>query len=214
MRANSFDVTVIGAGPGGYVAAIRAAQRGKRVALVERARLGGVCLNWGCIPTKALLRIAERYEFLKEAGEWGFEVGEVTVQWDRVIQKSRAAAERLSRGVEYLMKKNGVEVFRGFGRYRSPNRIVVAGPEGQDQEIQTTHSVIATGGRPVVLPDVEVDGEVIITSKEAMVLPRRPESLIVVGAGAIGLEFAYFYSVFGTEVDLIEYCPTVLPGGD
>lgn len=213
MESQTFDVTILGAGPGGYVAAIRAAQRGKRVAVIEKDRLGGVCLNWGCIPTKALLRIAEEREFLANAAHSGFEIGEVRVQWDTVIRRSREAAEKLAGGVAFLLKKHKIPVLSGHGRFLSPNRISVETKEGS-REIVTTHTIIATGGRPSLLPGVVPDGEKILTSKEAMVLEKRPERLAVIGAGAIGLEFAYFYSAFGTEVTLLEYAPRALPGGD
>lgn len=214
MQHHSYDVTVLGAGPGGYIAAIRAAQLGKRVAIIEEKHLGGVCLNWGCIPTKALLKAAEQREFLANASEWGFDVGSVDVDWSRVIRKSRAAASRLSKGVEFLMRKNSIDVHRGRGRFRSANRLVVEGPDGPTCEIRTTHAIVATGARPASLPGVVPDGRRVITSKEAMVLPERPARLTVIGAGAIGLEFAYFYSVFGTEVTIVEYLPRVLPSGD
>jgi dihydrolipoamide dehydrogenase len=214
MENLSFDVTILGAGPGGYVAAIRAAQRGKRVALIERDRLGGVCLNSGCIPTKALLRAAEHFDFLKHAADWGFDLGEVKVEWRHIIEKSRAAADKLSRGVASLMKKHHITVLSGSGSFLSPNRIAVKGAEGQAIEVATTHAIIATGGRPAAIPGIEIDGKNVVSSKEAMMLPEIPRSLAVVGAGAVGLEFAYFYSVFGTRIDLIEYCPDILPGGD
>jgi dihydrolipoamide dehydrogenase len=213
MASNSFDVTVLGGGPGGYVAAIRAAQRGRRVALIEKDRLGGVCLNWGCIPTKALLRSAEQYEFLKSAARHGFQIGEVGVDWANVIQKSREAARKLSGGVEFLMRKHKIRVFPGRGRFLSPNRLEIDGSSGST-EIVTTHTIIATGARPALLPGVVPDGERIITSREAMVLPERPDKLTVIGAGAIGLEFAWFYSAFGTQVTIVEYAPSILPSGD
>ncbi len=214
METHSCDLTVIGAGPGGYVAAIRAAQRGKKVAIVERDRLGGVCLNWGCIPTKALLKTAERRDFLRHAADWGFEVGEVTVDWEKVVDRSRGAADRLTGGVRFLMKKNGITVHKGAGRFLSANRIAVDKPDGSTIELSTTHTIIATGARPSTVPGVELDEERIISSKEAMVLPEVPGSMIIVGAGAIGLEFAYLYSVFGCQVSLVEYFPHILPGGD
>ncbi len=214
MQTHSYDVTVIGAGPGGYVAAIRAAQLGKKVAIVERDRLGGVCLNWGCIPTKALLKIAERYEFLREADEWGFQVGEFTVDWDKVIERSRSAADKLSGGVRFLLKKNKIDVLVGTAKFLSANRLDVETQDGTHTEITTTHTIIATGARPAILPGVEADGERIITSKEAMVLREKPESLTVIGAGAIGLEFAYFYTSFACRVHLVEYFPNILPSGD
>jgi len=214
MESHSYDVTVLGAGPGGYVAAIGAAQLGKRVAIVEKERLGGVCLNWGCIPTKALLKTAEHYEFLKNSSDWGFDIGAVEVRWERVVEKSRLAAERLSNGINFLMKKNKIDVIYGTGRFLSPNRLAVDDPARGTVELQTTYSIIATGAHPATIPGVELDGERIITSKEAMVLPEIPRSMTIIGAGAVGLEFAYFYSVFGCAVTLLEYFPRILPGAD
>ena len=214
MDSHSYDVTVIGAGPGGYVAAIRAAREGKRVALIERDALGGVCLNWGCIPTKALLKSAEHYSFLAQAADWGFEIGEVSVDWQKVIARSRKAAKKLSGGIGFLMKKNGITVHKGAARYLSANRIEVTDAEGDAIELQTTHSIIATGARPDSIPGVEIDNERVITSREAMVLPERPESLAIIGAGAIGVEFAYFYAAFGCKVTLIEYLGAILPSSD
>ena len=214
MESHSYDVTVIGAGPGGYVAAIRAAQDGKSVAIVERDLLGGVCLNWGCIPTKALLKSAEHYGFLKKASEWGFEIGEISVDWQKVIARSREAAEKLSGGIGFLMKKNRITVHSGSARYLSPNRIEVSGTDGETIELQTTHSIIATGAHAGSIPGVEIDNERVITSREAMVLPECPDSLAIIGAGAIGVEFAYFYASFGCMVTLLEYLPAVLPTSD
>lgn len=210
----SFDLVVIGSGPGGYVAAIRASQLGLKTALVEREELGGVCLNWGCIPTKALLRIAERYEFLREADRAGLKVDAVSVDWPKVIARSRDAAAKLSRGVEFLTRKNKIAVFRGHGRMLTPSRIEVRPAEGKAQEISGTRVILATGGRPATIPGVEIDGKKVISSKEAMVLPQLPKSMAIVGAGAIGLEFAYFYSVFGTKITLIEYLDRILPTAD
>ncbi|MGQ9591945.1 MAG: dihydrolipoyl dehydrogenase [Planctomycetota bacterium] len=210
----SYDLVVIGSGPGGYVAAIRASQLGLKTAVVEREELGGVCLNWGCIPTKALLRIAERREFLREADRFGLKVGEPSVDWSRVIARSREAASKLSRGVDYLMKKNKIAVFRGHGRFVTPSRIEVRCADGKAQELSATRAIVATGGRPSTVPGVEIDGKKVISSREAMVLPEIPKSMAVVGAGAIGLEFAYFYSAFGTRVTLIEYLDKILPAGD
>ncbi len=210
----SFDLAVIGSGPGGYVAAIRASQLGLKTALVEREELGGVCLNWGCIPTKALLRIAERYDLLRELDRAGLKVGAASVEWPKVIARSREAASKLSRGVEFLMRKNKIAVFRGHGRFLTPSRIEVRPAEGKAQEISATRAIIATGGRPATIPGVAIDGKRIISSKEAMVLPELPRSMAIVGAGAIGLEFAYFYSVFGTKIALIEYLDRILPTAD
>jgi dihydrolipoamide dehydrogenase len=210
----SYDLTVIGAGPGGYVAAIRASQLGMKAALVERDRLGGVCLNWGCIPTKALLKMAEHYEFLREAESWGFKAEGVGVDWAKVIARSREAADKLSKGVASLMKKNKITVFTGAARFLTPARLTVTGADGKTQEISTLRAIIATGARPATIPGVQVDGKRVIASKEAMILPAIPKSMTVIGAGAIGLEFAYFYSCFGTEITLLEYFDKVLPTGD
>ncbi|MBI4605651.1 MAG: dihydrolipoyl dehydrogenase [Planctomycetes bacterium] len=210
----SFDLTVLGSGPGGYVAAIRASQLGMRTAVVERDRLGGVCLNWGCIPTKALLKLAEEHEVLKDAASRGFVVSEVGVDWGKLIRRSREAAEKLSRGVSALMKKNKVSVVSGSGRFLTPNRLSVRGAGGKTTEISTKHMVIATGARAASIPGAEIDGKRVISYREAMVLPERPRSLTVIGAGAIGLEFAYFYSAFGAEVTIVEYLDRILPSGD
>lgn len=210
----SYDLVVIGSGPGGYVAAIRASQLGLKTAIVEREELGGVCLNWGCIPTKALLRIAERRDFLREADRVGLKVGEPAVDWSRVIARSREAASKLSRGVDFLMKKNKIAVFRGHGRFVTPSRIEVKGADGKAKELSATRAIVATGGRPSTIPGVEIDGKKIISSREAMVLPEVPKSMAIVGAGAIGLEFAYLYSAFGSRVTLIEYLDKILPTGD
>ena len=214
MQSSSYDVTVLGAGPGGYVAAIRAAQLGQRVAIIEREALGGVCLNWGCIPTKALLKLAEKYEFLRGAGDQGFDIGPVSVRWDAIIGKSRQAAERLSKGVAFLMKKNRIDVLRGTGRFASAHRLLVTDAAGEISEVQTTHAIIATGARPVILPGIDRDSPRVLTSREAMVLPTLPKSMTIIGGGAIGLEFAWFFATFGTYVTLVEYFPRILPSGD
>jgi dihydrolipoamide dehydrogenase len=210
----SFDLTVIGSGPGGYVAAIRASQLGMKTAIVERDRLGGICLNWGCIPTKALLKIAEEYEVLKDAGRWGFKTGDVSVDWTRVIARSREAAEKLSKGVAGLMKKNKISVISGEAKFLTPNRIAVEGADKKTTEISTTRTILATGARASALPGVTFDGKRVISYKEAMILPQLPRSMTVIGAGAIGLEFAYFFSVFGTAVTIVEYLDRLFPPGD
>ena len=210
---NAFDLTVLGSGPGGYVAAIRAAQLGMKVAIVEREELGGVCLNWGCIPTKALLRIAENYEFIQHADDWGFSLGKVDIDWEKVIAKSRGAAGKLSKGVAHLMKKNKITVVPGHGKFVTANRLAVTTAEGT-QEISTKHTIIATGASPATIPGVELDGERVIASREAMILEELPASMTIIGAGAIGLEFAYFYAAFGTKVTIVEYMDRLLPTGD
>ncbi len=210
----SYDLSIIGSGPGGYVAAIRGAQLGMKVAMIERAELGGICLNWGCIPSKALLKIAERYEFLQEASHHGFKVDGASVDWPQVIRRSREAAERLSKGVASLMKKNKIEVLRGHGRFLTSSRLEVKGSDGKTREVSTTRTIVATGARPSTIPGVTIDGKKVISSREAMVLPEIPRSMTIIGAGAIGLEFAYFYSVFGTKVTILEYLDSLLPSGD
>ncbi|MCH2373956.1 MAG: FAD-dependent oxidoreductase, partial [Planctomycetes bacterium] len=210
----AFDLTVLGSGPGGYVAAIRAAQLGLNVAIIERDALGGVCLNWGCIPTKSLLRIAENYQVIQEAASWGFEVGQVSVNWDQVIARSRQAAEKLSGGVGFLMKKNKISVIKGHGRLVTPNRLVVQDETNGEQHISTKSTIIATGARPATLPGVELNGKQVISSKEAMILKQLPSTLTIIGGGAIGLEFAYFYATFGTKVTIVEYMDRILPTGD
>jgi len=212
----AFDVVVIGGGPGGYTAAIRARQLGLEAAVVEKEeQLGGVCLNWGCIPTKALLKQAEIYRLLQRADEFGFKVGQVDYDWTRVIQRSRGVADNLAKGVAYLMNKNEVQVFKGTGRISPTKQVEVRDGKGQVLEtLEAKSIIIATGGRPQTLPGIEIDGEYIISSREAMVIPERPESLLVIGAGAIGIEFAYFYNAFGTRVKVVEALPQVLPRED
>ncbi|MQY62769.1 MAG: dihydrolipoyl dehydrogenase [Calditrichaeota bacterium] len=206
-----YDVVVIGSGPGGYVAGIRAAQLGKKTAVVESDQLGGVCLNWGCIPTKALLHTAGLYEDIRHAGEFGLMVDEVSVDWKMVIKRSREVAGRLSRGIEYLFKKYGVTHHSGRGRLVDAATVEVAPQEGKIHQLQAENIIIATGVRSKVISGMEPDGQRVITSREAMVLPEVPGRLVIIGAGAIGVEFAYLYNVFGTEVILIEMLPRILP---
>ena len=211
----AFDVAIIGGGPGGYSAAIRARQLGLKTALVEEAELGGICLNWGCIPTKALLKQAEVYQLLLRADEYGLRVDAPEVDWEAVIGRSRKVAERLSKGVAYLMQKNEVDVFSGRGRLTPGRKVAVAGSGGKAvAELEAKHVILATGSRPKSLPGVEFDGEYILSSREAMVQEQRPNSLAIIGAGAIGVEFAYFYRAFGSEVLLLEALPQVLPRED
>jgi len=214
----SFDLVVVGGGPGGYVAAIRAAQLGMRVACVERDRLGGVCLNWGCIPTKALLAGAELYHKVKhEAGEWGIEVGDVSHNWEKVIGRSRGVADQLNKGIHGLFKKNKIQHFEGHAFIPKSGQVTVFDKSDIDRqgevkaELEASHIIIATGARPRALPGTEFDGDRIIASKEAMTLQEQPGKLLVVGAGAIGMEFAYFYNAFGTDVTVVELMDRVLP---
>ena len=223
-----FDVIIIGSGPGGYVAAIRAAQLGLKVAVVEREHLGGICLNWGCIPTKALLRSAEVFDLMRRAQEFGLAADNVRFDPSAVIQRSRGVAARLSRGVEGLLKKNKVAVIWGEARLAAPGRVTVSEdlsrgnrPAGEKPaealgpgDYSSDHIVVATGARPRILPGLEPDGEQIWTYVEAMTPKRIPESLLVVGAGAIGVEFASFYSTLGTKVTLVEMLSRILPAED
>ncbi len=209
--AEKYDVVVIGSGPGGYVAGIRAAQLGKKTAVVESNHLGGVCLNWGCIPAKALLHTAGLYEGIRRAGDFGLKVDEISVDWKAVIKRSRDVAGRLSKGIEYLFKKYGVTHYPGRGWLVDVATVEVAPQEGQVCQLQTENIIIATGGRSRVIPGMEPDGQRVITSREAMVLPEVPARMVIIGTGAIGVEFAYFYNVFGTDVTLIELLPQILP---
>lgn len=211
MAERQYDVTVIGGGPGGYVAAIRAAQLGFKVGLVERDKLGGVCLNWGCIPSKALLKSAELYSQIKEGEEYGISAKELSYDFSKIIKRSRAIADRQSKGVEYLMKKNKIEVVSGTAKFTGKNSLEVTKDGKVVDTIKTKNTIIATGGRPRTIPGVTIDGKKVISSSEAMVLPRQPKSMIVIGAGAIGVEFAYFYNAFGTKITIVEMLPTILP---
>src|SRR5262245_16630841 len=201
---DSFDLIVIGSGPGGYTAAIRAAQLGLRTAIVEEDRLGGVCLNWGCIPTKAILHSAEQYEEVRSGKIPGLKVEGLRADYGAVIDASRKAADRLNKGVTGLMRKNKVEVVAGRGRLTGRGRVAVQGASGQSRELSATHVLLATGSTELVLPGVEVDGERVLTSREALESRSMPASIVIVGAGAVGLEFAYSYQAYGAEVTVIE----------
>jgi dihydrolipoamide dehydrogenase len=214
MAENSFDLIVVGGGPGGYVAAIRAAQLGMRTALVEREHLGGICLNWGCIPTKALLRASEINHLLHRLDEFGFSAQDIRFDAGKVIARSRAVAKRLSDGVAYLLRKNKVTVFDGHGRLAGNRRLVVEKDGNPVAEPEAPHIVLATGARARTLPGLEADGERVWTYKEAMVPTAMPKSLLVVGSGAIGIEFASFYHDMGAEVTVVEVLDRVLPVED
>ncbi len=203
-----YDLVVLGGGPGGYVAAIRAAQLGLKTAIVEQERLGGICLNWGCIPTKALLKNAEVLHYVKHAQDYGISIPDYSVDFAATVRRSREVAERLSKGVQYLMKKNGIEHIQGRGRLESPTTIQVEQKDNQ-VSVQARNIIIATGGRPKLYPGMEPDGQRVLTAREAMVLPKPPKKLVIIGAGAIGVEFAYFFHEFGTEVQLLEMLPTI-----
>jgi dihydrolipoamide dehydrogenase len=214
MAENSFDLIVLGGGPGGYVAAIRAAQLGVKTALVEREHLGGICLNWGCIPTKALLRSSEIYHLLHRLDDFGFSAKDISFDASKVVARSRAVAKQLSNGVAYLLRKNKVSVFDGHGRLVGKGRLAVTKDGKPIAELAAEHIVLATGARARSLPGLEPDGERIWTYKEAMVPPAVPKSLLVVGSGAIGIEFASFYHDMGAEVTVVEVLDRVLPVED
>jgi dihydrolipoamide dehydrogenase len=215
MNQHSFDLVVIGSGPGGYVAAIRASQLGKTVACVEADRLGGVCLNWGCIPSKSLLKNAEYMQFLNHADDFGFGVKGLEVDFPKVIARSRGVADRMSNGVNFLFKKNKVTTIKGTGSLVSATSVQVKNNEGQvTDQITCKNVIIATGARPRMIPAIEVDRQVVLTSTEAMLQQKTPNSMIIMGSGAIGIEFAYFYQSFGTKVTVIEMLDRILPVED
>ncbi len=204
---NRYDIIVIGSGPGGYVAAIRAAQCGKRVAIVEKADAGGVCLNWGCIPTKALVRSAQVYADCKAAATFGVTIeGEVKPDWAKMVERERTVASTMNKGVQFLLKKNNIDVIAGFGRLKAQDIVEVEGVEYEADNI-----ILATGARPREMGFMPIDGKHIISSKEALVLPELPESMVVVGSGAIGSEFAYIYATMGVKVTIVEYMPQIMP---
>lgn len=211
MGEMMYDVTIIGAGPGGYVAAIRAAQMGLKVALVEKESLGGVCLNWGCIPTKALLRNAEVISLLRRGTEFGFAVTGLEVDFRAAVNRSRKVVERLVKGIGVLMRKNAVEVVEGTGLLKSPNQVEVALNAGGMRRLETRNVVIATGGRAQSIPGIVPDGQLVLTYKEAIVLHEVPRSAVIVGAGPIGMEFAQIWSTYGADVTVVEMLPRVLP---
>jgi dihydrolipoamide dehydrogenase len=212
--AETYDLVVIGSGPGGYVAAIRASQLGMKSAVIEKERVGGVCLNWGCIPTKALLHSASLYDTMMHGADFGVQATELSVDFKKMIKQSRTAAQRLSKGVEYLFKKNKIEKIEGTGRIQAKDTVQVTDSAGQTREVKSRYILIASGARPRSLPGVEFDNDRIISSKEAMSLDSQPSAMIIIGAGAIGAEFAYFYATIGTKVTLVEMMPQLLPQED
>ncbi|HMC98132.1 MAG TPA: FAD-dependent oxidoreductase, partial [Flavobacteriales bacterium] len=210
----SYDVIVLGSGPGGYVAAIRASQLGLKTAIVERESLGGICLNWGCIPTKALLKSAQVFEYIQHAKDYGITVAEGKPDMNAIVARSRDVAKGMSNGVQFLMKKNKIDVVMGAGVLQPGRKIEVTGADGKKQVVEGRHIIIATGARSRALPSLPQDGKKIIGYREAMVLADQPKSMVVVGSGAIGSEFAYFYNAIGTKVTLIEFLPNVVPVED
>jgi len=210
----AYDLIVLGSGPGGYPAAIRASQLGKKVAIVEKESLGGICLNWGCIPTKALLKSAQVFEYAKHAADYGIETSAPTANFEGVVKRSRGVADKMSKGVQFLMKKNKIDVIMGYGKLLAPGKLEVAAADGSKQILEAKNIVIATGGRARQLPTMPIDGKKIIGYREAMVLPTQPKSMIICGSGAIGSEFAYFYNSLGTKVTLVEFMPRIVPVED
>ncbi len=210
----NYDIIVIGSGPGGYVTAIRASQLGFKVAIIEKESLGGICLNWGCIPTKALLKSAQVYEYLNHAKDYGINAENIKADFNAVIKRSRDVAEGMSKGVQFLMKKNKIDVVMGTAKVKAGKKIDVAGADGKTTTYTASHIIIATGARSRQLPNLPQDGKKIIGYREAMVLPKLPKTLVVVGSGAIGVEFAYFYATMGTKVTVVEFLPNVVPVED
>ena len=211
---SNFDIIVLGSGPGGYVTAIRASQLGFKTAIVEKESLGGVCLNWGCIPTKALLKSAQVFNYLQHAADYGLKVDNVDKDFDAVVKRSRGVADGMSKGVQFLMKKNKIEVIKGFGTLKAGKKVEVTDAEGKVTAYSANNIIIATGARSRELPSLPQDGKKIIGYRKAMTLETQPKKLIVVGSGAIGIEFAYFYNAMGTEVTVVEYLPNIVPVED
>ncbi|MHB1197161.1 MAG: dihydrolipoyl dehydrogenase [Lutibacter sp.] len=206
-----YDIIILGSGPGGYVTAIRASQLGFKVAIVEKENLGGICLNWGCIPTKALLKSAQVYDYLKHVDEYGLKAEAIDKDFGAVIKRSRNVADGMSKGVQFLMKKNKIDVIDGFGKLKTGKKMDVTDAEGKVTEYSADHIIIATGARSRELPNLPQDGKKVIGYREAMTLPVQPKKMIVVGSGAIGVEFAHFYNSMGTEVTIVEFLPNMVP---
>ena len=208
-----FDLAIIGGGPGGYVAAIRAAQLGLKVCIIEREKLGGVCLNWGCIPTKALIKNAEVYSLIKQSEKYGINVQSISVDFKKNVKRSRDISQRLSKGIEFLMKKNKIKQLNGFGRFKAKNSIEI---NNNDKvfTVEADKIIIATGSKPKAFPDLSFDSENVISSKEAMLLENPPKDLVIIGSGAIGVEFAYYFNEFGTNVHIVEMMDRILPNED
>ncbi|MEY4876251.1 MAG: hypothetical protein RL708_1400 [Bacteroidota bacterium] len=209
-----FDLIVIGSGPGGYVAAIRASQLGLKTAIIEKSELGGICLNWGCIPTKALLKSAQVFNYMKHAADYGLEVSDAKADFGAVVKRSRGVADNMSKGIQFLMKKNKIEVIMGTAKLVPGKKVEVTAADGTKKNYEAKNIILATGGRSRELPNLKQDGKKVIGYREAMVLPEKPATMIVVGAGAIGVEFAYFYNAMGTKVTIVEFAPRIVPVED
>ncbi|MDC0201257.1 dihydrolipoyl dehydrogenase [Verrucomicrobia bacterium] len=212
---SKYDLIVIGGGPAGYVGAIRAAQLGKRVACVEKERAGGTCLNWGCIPTKSLLRNAELYRLMQNhADEFGLSFDNLSYDWSKVISRSRTVADRLAGGIEFLFKKNKIDYVLGTGQILEPGKVQVTDSSGQQNVLESEHILVATGCKARAFPDLPFNGRSVVGSSEAMIMENQPEDIVIIGAGAIGVEFAYFFNAFGTKVTIVEMMPNILPVED
>jgi len=209
-----FDLIVLGSGPGGYVTAIRGSQLGLKTAIIEKESLGGVCLNWGCIPTKALLKSAQVFEYIKHAADYGININEADKDFNKVIKRSRKVAETMSNGVKFLMKKNKITVFNGFGKLNSNNTIKITNKNNEEKIISSKNIIIATGARSRELPSLKQDGKYIIGYRQAMTLSKQPKDIVIVGSGAIGIEFAYFYNSMGSNVTVVEYLDRIVPVED
>ena len=206
-----YDIIIVGSGPGGYVTAIRASQLGFKTAVVEKESLGGVCLNWGCIPTKALLKSAQVYNYLKHVDQYGLKAESIDKDFNAVVSRSRNIANGMSKGVQFLMKKNKIDIIDGFGKVKTGKKVAVTSEDGKVKEYSADHIIIATGARSRELPNLPQDGEKVIGYRKAMTLASQPSSMIVVGSGAIGVEFAHFYNAMGTKVTIVEYLPNLVP---
>jgi dihydrolipoamide dehydrogenase len=210
----NYDVIVIGSGPGGYVAAIRAAQLGLKTAIVEKESLGGICLNWGCIPTKALIKSAQVFEYINHAADYGIKVSGSEADFGAIVKRSRDVADGMSKGIQFLMKKNKIDVLMGFGKLKNKDTVEVKAADGSVKNYNAKNIILATGGRSRELPNLQQDGKKIIGYRQAMVLPQQPKSMVVVGSGAIGCEFAYFYNALGTKVTIVEFLDNIVPVED
>lgn len=210
----AYDLIVLGSGPGGYPAAIRASQLGKKVAIIEREILGGICLNWGCIPTKALLKSAEVFEYAKNSSNYGIEIDDPKPNFGNIIKRSRDVADKMNKGIQFLMKKYKIEVIMGTGKLTAKDKIEVTAEDGSTKTVEAKNIIIATGARARELPALKIDGKKVVGYRDAMTLPQQPKSMIIVGSGAIGTEFAYFYNSLGTKVTIVEFLPRIVPVED